>query len=477
VRRRKLITLGGAALISSLAVTLAPGIASAVDQTEKNGCSSPEVYSGALTSPSFTTPVSGTSQVRFQGWFEAESVAPSSHDLAVVEYSLDGGLTWDEAGRLMDTAPANSDGAPDKGYSNNGTGQAPSFQSYSFDLPVESTMQLRFRFDAADSIYNGFRGFAVDDVSIDTFGGGQLIEDFESPPNGWTYDPPSAPGPNVPFWHAVSDPQGIRVKSPEINPALVTLPDAGFLPAAPGGTRVAWFGDDATGTFCGPDYANRFQAPPFEPPPTPPPPARRTLADLPNPLFASTVNVDTLAGTVTVAGKGVTTADGRARTSQKGLTFVPLTEARQIPVGSFLDTRRGTVRLQSARDRRGTRQNGDFSRGLFQVLQSRRGRGLTDVVLKGASFASCRRARRGKGAARTAQSRLIRRLRSNARGRFRTRGRHTAATVRGTAWLTADRCDGTLTKVTRGRVAVRDFRRRKTVVVRAGKSYLARAKR
>jgi hypothetical protein len=38
------------------------------------------------------------------------------------------------------------------------------------------------------------------------------------------------------------------------------------------------------------------------------------------------------------------------------------------------------------------------------------------------------------------------------------------------------RCDGTLTKVTSGRVAVRDFKRKKTVTVKAGKSYLARAR-
>ena len=67
----------------------------------------------------------------------------------------------------------------------------------------------------------------------------------------------------------------------------------------------------------------------------------------------------------------------------------------------------------------------------------------------------------------------MRRLSGNANGRFRTRGRHSAATVRGTIWVTADRCDGTLTRVKRGRVAVRDLRRRRTVVVRAGKSYLA----
>ena len=55
----------------------------------------------------------------------------------------------------------------------------------------------------------------------------------------------------------------------------------------------------------------------------------------------------------------------------KGVRFVPITEARQIPVGSLLDTRKGTVRLTSARDSKGTTQNGDFAAGVFQVLQSR----------------------------------------------------------------------------------------------------------
>jgi ferric-dicitrate binding protein FerR (iron transport regulator) len=49
--------------------------------------------------------------------------------------------------------------------------------------------------------------------------------------------------------------------------------------------------------------------------------------------------------------------------------------------------------------------------------------------------------------------------------------------VRGTIFTVTDRCDGTLTTVTRGRVAVRDTRRRKTIIVRAGKRYLARAPR
>jgi hypothetical protein len=40
-----------------------------------------------------------------------------------------------------------------------------------------------------------------------------------------------------------------------------------------------------------------------------------------------------------------------------------------------------------------------------------------------------------------------------------------------------DRCDGTLTRVTSGAVSVRDFRRHRTVLVRAGHSYLARRHR
>ena len=61
-------------------------------------------------------------------------------------------------------------------------------------------------------------------------------------------------------------------------------------------------------------------------------------------------------------------------------------------------------------------------------------------------------------------------------GSFRTHGRHSQATVRGTRWVTVDRCDGTLTSVRQGAVSVRDFVRHRTVLVRAGHSYLARSR-
>jgi hypothetical protein len=72
----------------------------------------------------------------------------------------------------------------------------------------------------------------------------------------------------------------------------------------------------------------------------------------------------------------------------------------------------------------------------------------------------------------------VRRLWARDRGgRFRTHGRNSVATARGTAWLTVDRCDGTLTVVSEGAVEVRDGRRRRTVLVRKGRKYLARARR
>jgi hypothetical protein len=196
-------------------------------------------------------------------------------------------------------------------------------------------------------------------------------------------------------------------------------------------------------------------------------PGEKTLADLPPPAIGETANVDP-------SGRVLLGVHRRGATSaQKGVRFVALREARQIPVGTFVNTRRGRIRLQTAgRSPRG-RQAGTFSGGLFQVLQSRRGRtrGLTSLRLKGSSFRRCAAA--ASGQARAAAS-IVRRLRGRAGGRFRTRGRHSAATVRGTTWVTVDRCDGTLTAVRRGRVVVRDFRRRRNILVRAGKSYLAR---
>lgn len=159
--------------------------------------------------------------------------------------------------------------------------------------------------------------------------------------------------------------------------------------------------------------------------------------------------------------------------------FVRLQGAATVPVGSTLDTLHGRVLLRSAADTRRRVQKGQFFDGRFLIRQLRKPRGkarrrpiglITDLRLSGSSFARC-------GAQASARSkRKVRRLWGDGKGSFRTTGRHAAATVRGTRWLVEDRCDGTLVRVRRGRVEVRDLERRRTVIVRAGHSYLARAR-
>jgi hypothetical protein len=62
----------------------------------------------------------------------------------------------------------------------------------------------------------------------------------------------------------------------------------------------------------------------------------------------------------------------------------------------------------------------------------------------------------------------------NGKGKYRTRGRYSSATVSGTIWLVQDRCDGTLTVVKRGVVRVKDFVTKKTVIITTGHRYLAK---
>ena len=67
-----------------------------------------------------------------------------------------------------------------------------------------------------------------------------------------------------------------------------------------------------------------------------------------------------------------------------------------------------------------------------------------------------------------------RKLWGDGSGSFRTRGQYSAATVRGTQWLVQDSCAGTLTQVKKGVVSVFDQVKKKTILLKAGKSYLAR---
>lgn len=177
--------------------------------------------------------------------------------------------------------------------------------------------------------------------------------------------------------------------------------------------------------------------------------------ELPPPVAGKTVNLTVKAGVVRFKLPGST-------------SFVTLTDPQQVPLGTIIDTTHGRVTLTSAADTAGATQHAWFYRGIFAVAQTTGAKPITSLALAGPK-PSC-----GAPAAAAKKTPKTRRLWGEGSGSFRTRGQFSAATVRGTRWAVIDECRGTLTIVTSGVVAVRDFRRHKTVLVRAGHRYLAR---
>jgi hypothetical protein len=188
----------------------------------------------------------------------------------------------------------------------------------------------------------------------------------------------------------------------------------------------------------------------------PPPPLPQPSPQDPQPEFKKTVVVEELSGTVKVRLKGSS-------------RFVALDDLRDIPMGSEIDARKGVVELASKATSGGASQTARFSQGLFRVSQT----GAVTVLTLTEKL-SCGKA---KGASAAAKKVTKRRLWGDGKGKFRTKGKHSAATVVGTKWLVEDRCASTLTRVVRGRVQVRDFVKRKTVTVKAGRKYVAGAGR
>jgi len=202
------------------------------------------------------------------------------------------------------------------------------------------------------------------------------------------------------------------------------------------------------------------------------------------PVVGETVIARVVRGDVFVRLPSGSRSRGGARGAQAPAGFIALKGAEVLPVGTVVHAQRGRLALTSAAGRRNGRaqtQRSEFYDGIFQIRQRRAKRPITDLVLRSPSFARVCGARTRSATAFAAQKRpskkVVSRLWGNGKGRFRTSGRHSAATVRGTIWLTQERCDGTLTRVTRGVVSVFDKRAGRTVTVRAGRSYLARAVR
>ncbi len=192
------------------------------------------------------------------------------------------------------------------------------------------------------------------------------------------------------------------------------------------------------------------------------------VAAPPPPTTTTTTTPTTPAGPVPVTSGPVT---GTVTIKRPGQAAVPLTPGQPVPNGSLIDATHGRVTLS------GPNGADVFYAGAFVVLSTtelapgtKTRQPVVELRLAGGDFGNCRTtASVGKPPPKT----VVRHVWGKGKGHFRTKGRYAAATVRGTFWLTEDRCDGTRVLVRQGKVEVRDLVKKKTVLLTPGQSYVA----
>jgi hypothetical protein len=245
---------------------------------------------------------------------------------------------------------------------------------------------------------------------------------------------------------------------------IVTASVTGLVPNATYHVRLV--ASNSAGTTFGPDLAfNTLMT-------APPPP----------PTLGQTFTISLASGVVLIKVHGV---------------FIPITELRQIPKNTVIDALHGTLTLTIAapggpggapdaaakgKKRKVKTEKGTFSGAVFKITQATRSpskglatRALVEGAFKGApTYETCKKHKAADVTAAALSSKTLQLLHASAKGKFRTSGRYAAATVRGTKWTIADRCDGTLTHDITDSVAVTDFVRHKTIILHASQSYLAK---
>jgi hypothetical protein len=428
--------------------------------------------------------------------------APSYGNSNVVTYlgNGSGGFTVEATNptgatpRDIVSADFNRDGQPDLAITNLNGGSVTvllrnaannGFSSEAAAIPVGASPE---GIEAAD-----FNGDGYPDLAVAVLGTNTVNVLLRNPGGGFTAEAPipigsGALGLATADFNADGRPD-LAATSNSAGTVTVLLRQAGGGFAADGAPLAAagangvaagdFNGDGKPDLAASNDQANTLTVLLNTTPPAGTPPAAAGPPAPPSP--GKSVVVRVVSGTVTIKYPAGKAPPGT------GKGFVPLTGALNIPMGSTIDTTKGRIALTSAADTAGKKtQTAEFYDGVFQVKQSvpkkkpkKAAPLITDLVMKDQIARSqCARLKGARSAVadkKKGPKSVLGKLWGSGKGKFRTNGKYASATVRGTIWLVQDECDGTLTRVKRGVVAVRDFKRKKTVSVKAGHSYLASA--
>jgi hypothetical protein len=168
--------------------------------------------------------------------------------------------------------------------------------------------------------------------------------------------------------------------------------------------------------------------------------------------------------------------------------FLPLKGVATIPTGSTIDTRAGEIAVTAALNgqrptsRKQLRREARFRAGIFAIRQARYRKGKrkkripvrAELTSAPGAERPCQTSRSGPPKGTT-----VRALVTVAKGVFRTVGEAaTASPAKGrtATFNTTDRCDGTVTSVGRGKVAVIAKKSGRRTTVRAGRAFIVRAR-
>ena len=146
-----------------------------------------------------------------------------------------------------------------------------------------------------------------------------------------------------------------------------------------------------------------------------------------------------------------------------------------VPNGTLVDASKGVVKVTVVRDATGAFDSVDAWDGAFRATQALGRPAVTTFTLSDPLSAP----NKGASAAKVQLHQKAAKKRSlwvNGKGNFKTRGKRASAIVRGTFWRTEETASGTKISVKRGLVAVRDFVRKRTVLVSGGNSYTAKVR-
>lgn len=141
---------------------------------DKNGSGGKSVkeHSGTLTSPAITIPEGANPVLSFMTWYEIEGFNPSKYDLMSIKISDDDGKNYKEIDRLnpkVDPAETSEDKRKPIAYTSGGFNVPGKWIEINLNLSEYQgkTIKIQFEFSTRDSMYNGFRGWLIDQVKIE----------------------------------------------------------------------------------------------------------------------------------------------------------------------------------------------------------------------------------------------------------------------------------------------------------------------